>query len=161
MVFRQRDTGVPPVLRGAKRLDQARSREYAHPHEGSHSTLGWDAGMMKPMTKWTPIALAVMLGGGALVFNHPDSGSHPVFFAVLGALVFFIGLLYGAIGLKRSLVTLLNVETRQVTGLGVPIATILIAGCAWIMVLTVLIVIDTSLDKIGRTNVETAGVDPK
>ena len=88
---------------------------------------------MKPITKWTPITLISLLGGGMVLIRLgtilPYALAPWLLIAII--LLFVSGLLLGLIDFFRSIAILRNAESRNRTGLMPPLLTAFIATAAW------------------------------
>ena len=95
---------------------------------------------MKPITKWTPITLIALLGGGVVLIRLSTILPHTLvpWLLIVIILLFISGLLLGLIDFFRAIAILRNAEARNRTGLMPPLLTALIATAAWSIVVAVI-----------------------
>jgi hypothetical protein len=94
---------------------------------------------MKPITIKTPVTLIALLGGG-VVLTGIGTSLHRLLVPwalMIGVLLFVAGLLLALIDFFRAIAILRKPESRQRTGIILPILTALIAAAAWSIVVTV------------------------
>lgn len=104
---------------------------------------------MKAMTKATPITMVALLGGGAVLFGLNAFFPRPneTWFSIAGMIVFVSGLIFGLVAFFRGVATLASFASRQVSGILIPILTVVIAGVAWVLVVATVIHVKRSMDE--------------